>query len=241
MIPIEKLTEGAKSHRKRYGMPLVTLSYAQSLDGSIAAVRGKPLALSGSASQHMTHRLRSVHDAILVGIGAVLADNPRLTVRLVEGNDPQPVILDSALRFPLEANLLKRIEKLPWIAATETANADRQTALEKAGARVFYFSPDAEGHVPLLPLLQRLAEEGVNSLMVEGGAGVISAFLSAGLVDQVVLTIAPCFVGGLHAVAFEGKYLPPGLSFPRIIPIHVDKLEENIIIWGRIKHQKKQW
>src|SRR5512133_2370683 len=102
MSPLEELLSDAG----REGRPLVTLSYAQSLDGSLAAQRGTPLALSGPQSMELTHRLRAAQDAILVGIGTVLSDNPRLTVRLVEGSQPQPVILDSHLRFPLNANLL---------------------------------------------------------------------------------------------------------------------------------------
>jgi riboflavin-specific deaminase-like protein len=239
MIPVEQLVAGAESHRKRNGKPLVTISYAQSLDGSITAERGKPLALSGSASQEMTHHLRAVHDAILVGIGTILADDPLLSVRLVEGQNPQPVVLDSLLRFPLEAKLLQRKEKLPWIAATDHAEADRQAALEKEGARIFRFPPEANGHVPLSLLLKRLADEGINSLMVEGGAGVIEAFFSARLVDQAVITIAPIFVGGLQAFKFEGKDFKHRSSFPHIMPIHVDTLGEDIIVWGRIGPSKE--
>ena len=104
MEQIEVLLRGASDYHQSVGRPFVTLSYAQSLDGCIAAKRGQPLALSGPQSLTLTHQLRSAHDAIMVGIGTLLADNPRLTVRLVEGRDPQPVVLDSRLRFPSEAN-----------------------------------------------------------------------------------------------------------------------------------------
>ncbi len=238
MIPIDQLLTDAESHRKRTGMPLVTISYAQSLDGSIAAERGKPLALSGPASKKMTHHLRAVHDAILVGIGTILADDPQLTVRLVEGKNPQPVILDSALRFPLEAKLLKRTENLPWIATTENADAIRQTKLENAGARIFRFPPGENGHIPLQSLLIRLADLGVNSIMVEGGAGVIQAFFSARLADQVVITIAPIFVGGLQVLKFEGKDLKQESYFPHLTSTHVDMLGDDMIVWGKIIHPK---
>ena len=91
--------------------PLVTLSYAQSLDGSIARERGKPLALSGPESMRLTHQLRAAHDAILVGIGTVLADDPQLTVRLVEGKSPIPVILDSRLAISPTARLFQNPKK----------------------------------------------------------------------------------------------------------------------------------
>ncbi len=107
----------SSSSRER---PYVTLSYAQSLDGSITARRGEPLAISGPESLEMTHRLRAEHDAILVGIGTLLADDPRLSVRLVAGADPQPIIVDSRLRFPLNARILLD-GRSPWIATTEEA------------------------------------------------------------------------------------------------------------------------
>ena len=138
----------------------------------------------------MTHGLRAAHEAILVGIGTVLADNPRLNVRLVEGPDPQPVILDSRLRFPPYANLLKN-GRSPLIAANAGADAERRQALEAAGARVLVL-PGNNGWVDLADLLKHLGSMGINSLMVEGGARVITSFLASRLVDQVVLTLAPC-------------------------------------------------
>jgi len=180
--------------------PLVTLTYAQSLDGSIAAVPGRPLALSGPESTTFTHQLRAAHDAILVGIGTVLADNPRLTVRLASGPDPQPVVLDSHLRFPLDANLLRH-PRPPWIATTARAAPERQAALEAAGARVIRFPADDCGRVHLSALLDALADAGIKTLMVEGGSAVVTSFLSARLVDRVALTLAPRLVGGLRAVA----------------------------------------
>ena len=120
MVPFEQLVAGAQEHRCRLGRPLVTLSYAQSLDGCIAARAGERLALSGPESMQLTHQFRAAHNAILVGIGTVLADNPRLTVRLVQGQDPQPVVLDSHLRIPLEASLLHNSRR-PWIACLEDA------------------------------------------------------------------------------------------------------------------------
>jgi 3,4-dihydroxy 2-butanone 4-phosphate synthase/GTP cyclohydrolase II len=212
-----------------YERPFVTLSYAQSLDGSITARRGEPLAISGPESMEMTHRLRAEHDAILVGIGTVLSDNPRLSVRLVDGLNPQPIIVDSKLRCPLSARLLRN-DKPPWIATTETADYARQNALEAAGAQIFRLPALKNGRVDLQQMLAKLAQLGIRSLMVEGGAEIISSFLAAHLVDRLVLTIAPMLVGGLNAVA-------PGLdrngvALPRLFRTHYQKLGNDIILLG---------
>lgn len=217
--------------------PRVTLSYAQSLDGSITFCRGKPLRLSGSDSQRMTHQLRAAHDAILVGIGTVLADNPRLTVRLASGSNPQPVILDSQLRFPLQARLLQDQSdsgvRAPWIATTERADQHIANALEAAGAQVLRFAAGPNGRVPLEAPLKQLAVCGVRSLLVEGGARVITSFLAAGLVDSVVITVAPLFVGGLHAVEHLAVNGQPDL-YPRAHELKAAGLGEDLVVWGKL-------
>jgi 3,4-dihydroxy 2-butanone 4-phosphate synthase/GTP cyclohydrolase II len=219
---------GAAEHCRRRGRPLVTLSYAQSLDGSIADRPGRPLALSGSQSMAMTHGLRASHEAILVGIGTVLADNPRLNVRLAPGRDPQPVVVDSRLRFPPYANLLKN-GRAPWIATHEGADAERQHVLEVAGAKVLRL-PGNNGWVDLAGLLAYLGSMGINSLMVEGGAQIITSFLASRLVDQVVLTIAPLLVGGLRVVDHQGHSSLRRL--PRLQNLSYQQLGEDLVLRG---------
>jgi len=206
----------------------VTLSYAQSLDGSIADRPGHPLALSGSQSMAMTHGLRASHEAILVGIGTVLADNPRLNVRLVAGADPQPVVVDSRLRFPHYANLLKN-SRAPWIATSNNADPERQQALEVAGAQILRM-PGSNGWVDLATLLERLGAMGINSLMVEGGAQIISSFLASRLVDLVVLTIAPLLVGGLRVVDHLGY--SPRRRLPRLKNLSYRQLGDDLVLRG---------
>ncbi len=220
------LPHEAHIHRERTGRPFVTLSYAQSLDGCIAAAPGQPFALSGGQALTLTHKLRAAHDAILVGIGTVLADNPWLNVRLVSGKDPQPVVVDSHLRFPLDANLLQQ-PPFPWIATGPNAAANRQQTLEAAGARVLRLPTEANGHVSLTALLERLDELGINALMVEGGAEIITSFLSEQLVDYIVLTIAPTLLGGLHAVRNLDPTQPPRLRHTQY-----EQVGEDLIITG---------
>lgn len=189
------------------GRPRVTVSYAQSLDGSIALVAGEMLRLSGDRALSLTHRLRAGHDAILVGIGTVLADDPRLTVRFAEGPDPIPVVLDSRLRLPGNARLLagagaaRRAGRLPpVVAATADAPAARAERLAARGAEVLRFAPE-EGRVPLRPLLRALARRGVRRLLVEGGSRVLTSLFAARLADCVVVTVAPRLLGGEPALA----------------------------------------
>jgi 3,4-dihydroxy 2-butanone 4-phosphate synthase/GTP cyclohydrolase II len=220
---LDSLLSGMDVHLQEQGHPWVTLSYAQSLDGSIAAQRGAPLALSGSATLKITHRLRARHSAILIGIGTLLADDPQLNVRLVSGVDPQPVVLDRQLRFPMEARLL-RGKKSPWIFTTQNAQHEREETLTKAGVRVF--QSDIEMH-SIGDILSVLGREGIPSVMVEGGAGVITSFLQAQLVDLVVLTITSRFVGGVRGI--ESLLADDG---PRLDKFGVQRFDEDLLVWG---------
>lgn len=217
-------------HRQRTGRPYVTLTYAQSLDGAIAARPGHPLALSCKESQTLTHALRAAHEAILVGIGTVLADNPSLTVRLVAGKNPQPVILDSRLRFPLYAKLLHQKARPPWIMTSLGAEAERQAGLESLGARVFRLPGGDNGGLDLPEVLQILGGMGVNGVMVEGGAQIITSFLACQAVDQVIVTIAPVLVGGVRVLDF--LHQPRPKVFPRLINVDYQRVGEDLIVRG---------
>jgi 3,4-dihydroxy 2-butanone 4-phosphate synthase/GTP cyclohydrolase II len=196
--------------------PTATLAFAQSLDGSLAAGPGQPLALSGPESLAYTHSLRAAHAAILIGLGTVLADDPQLTVRYAAGPNPQPIVLDSQLRFPLTARLLRHPSHSVWIAATEAAPRERQSALEAAGACVLRLPRDEAGHVALPALLDALGARGFDSLMVEGGARVLTAFLAQRLAQRVSLTIAPRFIGGLKAIAARLDVSLYGVQYRRL-------------------------
>ena len=226
MFPFENSLANAAAYRQAHGRPQVTLTYAQSLDGSLAVRRGQPLALSGPESLQLTHRLRAAHDAILVGIGTVLADDPRLTVRFAAGEHPQPIVLDSSLRIPLQSKLVAEPVHPLWVATTPAAPDGRRAALLARGVRLIDL-PAGDRGVALPDLLACLAEDGINSLMVEGGARVIASFLSQRLADQALLTIAPCFVGGLSALS-----APVAEDFPRLNNMQVELLGEDLIVWG---------
>lgn len=193
----------APAGRALHSRPRVTVSYAQSLDGSIAARPGEPLRLSGSRALEWTHRLRADHDAILVGIGTVLADDPRLNVRLTVGESPMPVVLDGRLRLPLSARLLDGRESgvpPPLVATTRDAPFERARRLRGQGVTVVPFRA-ANGRIPLRPLMRALRRRGVERLLVEGGGRVLTSMFAERLADWVVITVAPRLVGGEPALA----------------------------------------
>lgn len=231
MIPIEAWLAEAEKHRLRHGRPLVSLCYAQSLDGSLTGRRGQATTLSGPESRALTHRLRSLHAAILVGIGTILADDPSLTVRYAEGSHPQPVIVDSHLRFPLNAKMRQANPHTPWLAVTELAPPERVAAAGQAGLELVRLPADPDGHVPLDQLLEKLSARGTDSVMVEGGARILSAFLRQGLADLLCVTVAPRYLGGLNVID------PPGAApegFPAIIDVHYERLGEDFVLFGRL-------
>lgn len=206
--------------------PTVTLAYAQSLDGCITTSPGTTFAISNAESSRFTHRLRAMHDAILVGVNTVLIDDPQLTVRHAEGRDPRPVVLDSALRVPPTARLLRG---RPLIACAPEACREREAALVQQGATVWRMPRDGAG-VDLGHLLSHLGTQGIRSVMIEGGARVITTVLRQRLADQVVLTISPRFLGGLHAV------LPgSGEPVPRLERMRCHDLDGDLIVQGELR------
>jgi len=205
--------------------PAVTLTYAQTLDGCIATADRRSLAVSGPASQVMTHRLRAAHDGILVGVGTVLADDPRLTVRLVDGQDPRPIVLDSQARTPPGAQLL-RGPQAPWILCAPDAPIDRRQRLESSGARLLPVDRGPDGHLDLPTAFGQLRAFGIHRLMIEGGAAVIESCLRTRLVDLIVLTLAPRWEDGLAALNGDGLRL-------RLEAPHWISLETDGIVWGK--------
>jgi diaminohydroxyphosphoribosylaminopyrimidine deaminase / 5-amino-6-(5-phosphoribosylamino)uracil reductase len=186
--------------------PTVTVSYAQTLDGRLAAANGSSRWISAPESLRFAHRLRAEHDAVAVGAGTACKDDPRLTVRLVPGEDPLRVIVDSSLRTPLSAAVLANgAAKGTIIAVTERAPQRRREEALALGATVLELPPDAAGRVDLHAMLSELHALGVRSVMVEGGAALITAFLCERLVDRLAVCIAPKILGrGIEAVGDLG-------------------------------------
>ena len=176
--------------RMKHGRPWIRMKVAASLDGKTALENGESKWITGDEARQDGHRFRARACAILTGIGTVLADDPRLTVRDVEtSRQPLRIVLDSRLRLPLDAKIL---DDLLIVAAEE--DDEKRMALEKAGAEVI-FLPDEKGRIDLHALLRELAGRGINELHVEAGARLNGALLDADLVDEFVFYLAPCLLG----------------------------------------------
>ena len=229
---LQPLAEHLLAHRcDTSERAFVTLSYSQSLDGSIAVSRSTPCSLSCRKSLEMTHMVRSLHDGLLVGINTILSDDPQLTVRYCEGEDPHPVVLDSGLRFPERARLLRHGTRKPIIITTQRAPAGHVRRLEDEGARVFTVREDG-GRVELRAALRLLSSLGIRSVMVEGGATVINSILASELVDYCVLTITPKIIGGVKAV--ENLCQPHNAAPLSIDDCRYHTLDSDLIAYGRL-------
>jgi 3,4-dihydroxy 2-butanone 4-phosphate synthase/GTP cyclohydrolase II len=185
--------------RPRPERPYVALKFAQTLDGRIATATGDAKWISSEAERTLSHALRASCDCVLVGIGTIVQDDPQLTVRMVAGASPMRVVLDSTARTPLTAQVL-RDDAATTVITTDRADDARRAALHRAGARIETV-PDGAGGVDIGATLERLRRSGVRSMLVEGGAKVITTMLAAGVVDRIIVAVAPVIIGsGTEAV-----------------------------------------
>ena len=197
--------------RIRDRRPHVILKLAVSADDRIGAAGGKPVAITGEAARARVHLLRAQCDAILVGIGTVLADDPLLTCRLpgMEARSPVRVVLDRSLRIPADSRLVHSARATPlWVLTSELAEAPAAAKLGAAGAQVIRVSPSTPSGLDLPAALRGLAEKGITRLMVEGGSRVAASFVAAGLVDEVWLLRGPDTIGAGGVSALDA--LPLG-------------------------------
>jgi len=181
--------------------PRVTIHYAQTLDGRIATRTGNSQWISGEESLRLAHELRAANDAVLVGVGTVLADNPRLTVRLAAGPQPLRVVIDSTLRLPLDSAVLTDGAAPTLVLTTTRAPARLLATVRGSGASVATLPPDSQGRVDLRAALEELWRRGKRSVLIEGGARIITSAIAGGLLDRLTVCVAPKVVGaGIEAV-----------------------------------------
>ena len=222
-----RLNEFYVVHRTT-GRPFVSLKFAMSLDGKIATRTGESRWITGEKARNHGHRLRHMHDAILVGVNTVIDDDPQLTTRLGVGNGRQPlrVVLDSHLRTPKNARVLDQGSTL--IATTSDGSLE--------GADVLRLPPGRDGRVPIDQLLDHLGGRGILSVLVEGGGETHAAFLAGGLAKKVYAYIAPRLIGGRDAPTALGGVGVEQLADSRSLRnVDVASLGDDILISGYVE------
>lgn len=187
--------------------PFVTIKIAQTLDGKIATKSGHSKWITSEESRILVHQKRTEYDAVLVGIGTVLEDDPVLNVRLVKGRNPLRIVLDSTLRIRLDSHLLSdELHKKTIIFTSKNAELDRLKAVKSSGAKVIQVSSDKSGKLDLKEVLSECVKLEICSILVEGGSKVFNSFLTQNLFDKAMIFIAPKLVGddGIGAVGELG-------------------------------------
>jgi diaminohydroxyphosphoribosylaminopyrimidine deaminase/5-amino-6-(5-phosphoribosylamino)uracil reductase len=193
----------------RLKRPFVSLKMAQSLDGKIATKSGHSRWISSGLSRTMAHNIRAKHDAVMIGINTLLADDPLLNIRRADKSMkagykyPVKIVIDSRLRTPLDSRIFNKLSKgRTIIAATKGASLIKEKRLKKLGAEVIR---SGSGKVDLSQLLTELSKRGINNILVEGGGELAASLFASKLVDKLFLFIAPILIGGRDAItSIEG-------------------------------------
>lgn len=208
----------AYSHWMKTSRPYVTIKAGMTLDGKLATAKGESRWITGEQSRREVHQLRRQTDAVLVGVGTVLVDDPSLTARrgvrlnTLASRQPIRIVVDSRLRTPVTAKVLMQQNKAKTImATTAAASASRRSAMQRTGVEVLVL-PAVKGRVSLPALLKELGRRGMISVLVEGGSELNTALLKKKLVHHVRLYVAPRLLGGQDAKGFIGGKSPAGLA-----------------------------
>jgi diaminohydroxyphosphoribosylaminopyrimidine deaminase/5-amino-6-(5-phosphoribosylamino)uracil reductase len=217
--------------------PLVIFKSAMTLDGKVATRTGDSQWISGKLSRARAHRWRAESDAVAVGIGTALLDDPRLTAR-IEGvaRQPRRVIFDSEARLPIDSKLVRGVSEVPLTVVCGRAAARTSVqALEAAGVDVIVATGQNES-ARVANALDELGSRDVQSLLLEGGPHIAGAFLEAGEIDEARMFIAPILSGGLAArTAVEGMGVEQIAGSPRALHVDVDRIENDVLIVARLK------
>ncbi len=220
-------------------LPFVTLKVAQSLDGKIADPAGHSRWISNEQARRLVQRWRWQNDAILVGIGTALADNPRLTVRDEPGPQPRRIIVDTNLRLPLTTNVLtdEHVAKTIVAIGENCREREKIAEIEKRGARVWPLRITAAGNIDTRHLMERTAQEGIASVFVEGGRRVFSSLLEGRFADRLKCFIAPKLLGDGIPV-FQGLPIASLSQAIRLEKIRWETIGDNVLVSGIIRYPR---
>ncbi len=176
--------------------PYITLKFAQTLDGRIAARDGSSKWISGPKSRKFAHKLRAENDAILIGARTVLKDDPSLTVRLVKGKNPARIIIDGRLRTPLTARIVRNTSVARTIIVTTPSSPVRKRErLKEQGVEFIVLPASKDGNIDLIKIIRILYKKGIKKILVEGGSQVVTSFIKAGLGDRIIMILSPRILG----------------------------------------------
>jgi len=223
-------------HYIQHKTPYVVMKYAMTMDGKIATVTGKSQWITGETARLRVQEDRNRHCAIMVGVGTVLSDDPRLTCRLPGGRNPVRVVCDTNLRTPETSAVIKTAGEVRTILATCRQESASHTPYLAAGCEVAVL-PEKDGHVDLQVLMTQLGEGGIDSILLEGGGALNWSALRAGIVHKVQAYLAPKLFGGMTAkgpVGGEGVNAPHEgfrLTAPEVTRLGDDLLLESKVIW----------
>ncbi|MCD6581637.1 MAG: bifunctional diaminohydroxyphosphoribosylaminopyrimidine deaminase/5-amino-6-(5-phosphoribosylamino)uracil reductase RibD [Desulfuromusa sp.] len=218
------------------GLPFTIYKAAMTLDGNTATSLGDSKWVSGEESRLQVHRLRDRVDAIMVGVGTVLSDDPLLNTRLSDnsGRDPLRVVVDSQLRINPACRMLKQVSAAKTLISTISTDQKKIAALQNVGAEVVVLPTDS-GQVSLLELWQELGRRNVQKLLLEGGATLAKAALNNGLIDQLMLFIAPKLLGGSSAFGiFSGSGCAEMSAAIKLKDVCFQQVGEDLLITGDI-------
>ncbi|NLM53039.1 MAG: bifunctional diaminohydroxyphosphoribosylaminopyrimidine deaminase/5-amino-6-(5-phosphoribosylamino)uracil reductase RibD [Firmicutes bacterium] len=220
--------------------PFTVIKAAMTLDGKIATRTKASRWITGAASRRFGHSLRHEYDAIMVGIGTVLTDNPRLNTRLPEGGkDPLRVIVDSTAKIPLSAHVVCENPEKTLLVTTKAAPREKIEALRQKGVEIISLSPTADGKVPLREMMLTLGQREIISVLVEGGSALNYALLAAGLVDKVHFFIAPKIFGGKEApTPVGGQGVAAVNEAWQLSGVKYDFFEHDILVTGYVQYPK---
>lgn len=230
----EQTKQEALEYYKKTGFPLVTLKTAMTLDGKIATADGDSKWVTNELSRKDVHYMRHWNDGIMVGIGTVLKDRPRLTTRLPEGRGKNPtrIVADSHLRIPLDTPLVTTTEEAPtWVFCTDAADKEKEKQLVERGVKVIRTGSGPQ--VDLVKAMKYLAENGILSVLLEGGGGLNWSMVEAKLVGKVVSFIAPKLLGGKESITpISGKGFERMALAVELENVTVERFGEDICITG---------
>ncbi|MBI4536751.1 MAG: bifunctional diaminohydroxyphosphoribosylaminopyrimidine deaminase/5-amino-6-(5-phosphoribosylamino)uracil reductase RibD [candidate division NC10 bacterium] len=236
-----RLNEAFFTHMQ-LGRPFVLMKVASSLDGKIATRTGESRWITGESARQHVHRLRNMVDGVLVGIGTILRDDPMLTTRLgiEDQRDPARIIVDNLARLPLRAKVINRASTAPtYIAVSAMAPPARLEALEREQVQIIRVE-DSPRRVSLARLLQTLAKMGLLSVMIEGGAEIYASALKEGVVDKVLMFLAPILVGGKSsASAVAGEGIDTFSQAVRLADVRIERFDSDILVEGYIRGQQQ--